>query len=178
MERIFAHVPCRQEPVVTYDDAPEGATPAEYGAGLSQSMFVPLDLEVDFEAFYLGHHEVFHAYAEVHFGNRETAEEVIHEVFLEIHAGWSQLLSAGNLEQGAWAIVRRIVHNRLDAEGRGPAFVINDACVVPRNQLAARPRPHVAGSVGDEHMQALGRANRIENLDAEALLEPAKQRLG
>lgn len=48
-------------------------------------MFVPLDLEVDFEAFYLGHHEVFHAYAEVHFGNRETAEEVIHEVFLEIH---------------------------------------------------------------------------------------------
>lgn len=108
-----------------YDDAPEGASPAEHGAALSQSMFVPLDLEVDFEAFYLGHHEVFHAYAEVHFGNRETAEEVIHEVFLEIHAGWSQLLSAGNLEQGAWAIVRRIVHNRLDAEGRGPAFVIN-----------------------------------------------------
>ncbi|GAA2331214.1 hypothetical protein GCM10010246_12950 [Streptomyces cuspidosporus] len=54
-----------------------------------------------------------------------AAEEVIHEVFLEIHAGWMELLSAGNLEQGAWAIVRRAVHDRLELEGRAPAFVIN-----------------------------------------------------
>ncbi|WP_247195509.1 hypothetical protein [Streptomyces sp. GESEQ-35] len=33
-------------------------------------------------------------------GTRAAAEEVIHEVFLEIHAGRSQLLSAGHLEQG------------------------------------------------------------------------------
>lgn len=109
---------------MSYDDA-EDAAPAEYGAGLSQSMFVPLDLPLDFEAFYLGHQEPFHAYAEVHFGTRAAAEEVIHEVFLEIHAGWSQLLSAGNLEQGAWAIVRRVVHDRLEQEGRAPAFLIN-----------------------------------------------------
>lgn len=110
---------------MSYDDAREGASPTENGVGLSQSMFVPLELPLDFEAFYLGHQEPFHAYAEVHFGTRAAAEEVIHEVFLEIHAGWSQLLSAGNLEQGAWAIVRRAVHDRLELEGRAPAFVIN-----------------------------------------------------
>ncbi|MEV6591176.1 RNA polymerase sigma factor [Streptomyces acidicola] len=110
---------------MSHDDALEGDPPSEYGLGLSQSMFVPLDLPLDFEAFYLGHQTAFHAYAEVHFGTRAAAEEVIHEVFLEIHAGWTELLSAGNLEQGAWTIVRRAVHDRLELEGRAPAFVIN-----------------------------------------------------
>ncbi|MEW2299625.1 sigma-70 family RNA polymerase sigma factor [Streptomyces sp. NPDC006655] len=110
---------------MSHDDAPEGAPDAEPRSGLSQSMFLPLDLPLDFEAFYLGHQEPFHAYAEVHFGTREVAEEVIHEVFLQIHAGWTELLSSGSLEQGAWAIMRRAVHDRLDREGRAPAFVIN-----------------------------------------------------
>lgn len=126
---------------MSYDDAAAGASP-EYGTGLSQSMFVPLDLPLDFEAFYLGHQEAFHAYAEVHSGTREAAEEAIHEVFLEIHAGWSQLLSRGNLEQGGWAIVRRVVHDRLDSEGRGPAFVINGpiAQALDRALLTARDK--------------------------------------
>lgn len=123
-----------------YDDAREGASPAEHGAGLSQSMFVPLELPLDFEAFYLGHHEVFHAYAEVHFGTREAAEEVIHDVFLEIHSGWSQLLSAGNLEQGAWAIVRRVVHHRLEQEGRAPAFIINGPIAQALNKALVTAR--------------------------------------
>ncbi len=109
---------------MSHNDAQEGSS-QEYGLGLSQSMYVPLDLPIDFEAFYLGHQEAFHAYAEVHFGTRAAAEEVIHEVFLEIHAGWTELLSAGSLEQGAWAIVRRAVHDRLESEGRAPAFIIN-----------------------------------------------------
>ncbi|WP_089103846.1 RNA polymerase sigma factor [Streptomyces hyaluromycini] len=107
------------------DDAPQGAPAPDQGAGLGQDMYLSLDLPLDFEAFYLGHQEPFHAYAEVHFGTREVAEEVVHEVFLQIHAGWTQLLSSGSLEQGAWAIVRRAVHDRLDREGRAPAFVIN-----------------------------------------------------
>ncbi|MFJ4569048.1 RNA polymerase sigma factor [Streptomyces caelestis] len=109
---------------MSHDDAQEGPSP-EYGLGLAQSMYVPLDLPIDFEAFYLGHQEAFHAYAEVHFGTRAAAEEVIHGVFLEIHAGWTELLSAGHVEQGAWAIVRRAVHDRLESEGRAPAFIIN-----------------------------------------------------
>jgi RNA polymerase sigma factor (sigma-70 family) len=111
---------------MSHDDAAEGAPPPPpaYRAGLT-SIYMPLELPLDFEAFYLGHQEVFHRYAEVHFGTREAAEDVVHQVFLEIHAGWTELLSAGNLEQGAWAIVRRAVHDRLEAEGRAPAFVIN-----------------------------------------------------
>lgn len=109
---------------MSHNGAQEGSS-QEYGLGLAQSMYVPLDLPIDFEAFYLGHQEAFHGYAEVHFGTRAAAEEVIHEVFLEIHAGWAELLSAGSLEQGAWAIVRRAVHDRLEAEGRAPAFIIN-----------------------------------------------------
>lgn len=55
-----------------------GRLQPEHGLGMSQSMYVPLDLPLDFEAFYLGHQEAFHAYAEVHFGGRTAAEEVIH----------------------------------------------------------------------------------------------------
>ncbi|KUM99092.1 RNA polymerase subunit sigma [Streptomyces yokosukanensis] len=125
---------------MSHDDALEGAPPPAQGAGLSQSMYLPLDLPLDFEAFYLGHQEVFHAYAEVHFGTRETAEEVIHEVFLQIHAGWMELLSAGNLEQGTWAIVRRAVHDRLDREGRAPAFVINGPIAQAMDKALATAR--------------------------------------
>ncbi|MHB9864596.1 RNA polymerase sigma factor [Streptomyces sp. YIM S03343] len=109
---------------MSHDAAGEDTPPPAYRAALT-SLHMPLELPLDFEAFYLGHQEVFHRYAEVHFGTREAAEEVVHQVFLQIHAGWTQLLSAGNLEQGAWAIVRRAVHDRLETEGRAPAFVIN-----------------------------------------------------
>ncbi|WP_405856920.1 sigma-70 family RNA polymerase sigma factor [Streptomyces sp. NBC_01515] len=125
---------------MSYDDALEGAqVPAPRG-GLSQSLYLPLDLPLEFEAFYLGHQEAFHSYAEVHFGTRETAEEVIHEVFLQIHAGWPELLSAGNLEQGAWAIMRRAVHDRLEHEGRAPAFVINGPIVQAMDKALATAR--------------------------------------
>ncbi|WP_343239710.1 sigma factor [Streptomyces sp. SID9913] len=111
---------------MSHDDAQERSA-QEHGLGLSQSMYVPLDLPIDFEAFYLAHQEAFHAYAEVHCGTRAAAEEVIHEVFLEIHTGWPELLSAGHVEQGAWAIVRRAVRDRLESEGRAPAFTSSTA---------------------------------------------------
>ncbi|MFI1018444.1 sigma factor-like helix-turn-helix DNA-binding protein [Streptomyces sp. NPDC020965] len=84
-----------------------------------------LDLPLDFEAFYLGHQEPFHDYAEVQVGSRHVAEEVIHRAFLEILGGWSGLLRAGNLEQQAWAIVRQAVDEQLTKEDRGPAFVVS-----------------------------------------------------
>ncbi|SCF60532.1 sigma-70 family RNA polymerase sigma factor [Streptomyces sp. MnatMP-M17] len=104
------------------DDVPDGAP--ELRPQLTP-VHVPLDLPLDYEALYLGYQEAFHAYAEVHFGSREAAEEVIHKAFLEILGGWDELLRAGNLEQGAWAIVRRAIDDQLKREGRAPAFVIN-----------------------------------------------------
>ncbi|MDX3232553.1 sigma-70 family RNA polymerase sigma factor [Streptomyces sp. ME19-01-6] len=88
-------------------------------------MHAPLQLPLEFEAFYLGHQEFFHDYAEAQLGSRRVAEEAIHQAFREIQAGWEQLLREGNLEQRAWTVVRRIVGRRLETEGRPPAFVIN-----------------------------------------------------
>ncbi|MFI6685574.1 sigma-70 family RNA polymerase sigma factor [Streptomyces sp. NPDC050485] len=44
-------------------------------------VLAPLDLPLDFEGFYLGHQEFFHAYAEIHLGARRAAEDVVHQVF-------------------------------------------------------------------------------------------------
>ncbi|MFI6107524.1 RNA polymerase sigma factor [Streptomyces sp. NPDC051310] len=84
-----------------------------------------LNLPLDFEAFYLGHQEFFHAYGEIHLGSRRAAEEVAHQVFLEILGGWDQLLQEGDLEQRTLAVLHRHVRARLEKEGREPAFVIN-----------------------------------------------------
>ncbi|WP_433570187.1 RNA polymerase sigma factor [Streptomyces sp. CA-251247] len=96
------------------------ATP--YGR-LPQPVRDPLALPLDFEAFYLGHQELFHDYAHIQLGSRSDAQDVVHAVFLDILTSWDELLQAGNFEQRAWAIVRRTVDERLESEGRGPAFV-------------------------------------------------------
>ncbi|TKS96376.1 sigma-70 family RNA polymerase sigma factor [Streptomyces lasalocidi] len=105
-------------------DAQKRDRPPEPGEGL------PLD----FEAFYLGYQEAFHAYAEAHFGTHETAQEIVHTAFLEILAAWPELLTSKSLEQGAWAIVRRVVRDRLK-----PAFAtkspIADVLTDARNKL-------------------------------------------
>ncbi|MFE4055598.1 sigma factor-like helix-turn-helix DNA-binding protein [Streptomyces sp. NPDC059096] len=83
-----------------------------------------LGLPLEFEAFYLSHHELFHAFAEVQFGSRDSAQAVIHEAFREVLGSWDDLLLAGNLEQQAWAIVRKTVEDQMNEEGREPAFVL------------------------------------------------------
>src|SRR5206468_421979 len=47
----------------------------------------------------------------------------------------------------------------------------NDASVIAGNDLSARTWPSRTGTVGDEHMEAFGGADRVENLDTEALFE-------
>lgn len=49
----------------------------------------------------------------------------MHRAFLEILGSWDALLAAGNLEQQAWAIMRRLVTQQLEADGRPPALAIN-----------------------------------------------------
>ncbi|MET7621318.1 sigma-70 family RNA polymerase sigma factor [Streptomyces sp. NPDC005408] len=95
------------------------------GSGYGQPVRAPLALPLDYEGFYLGHQEFFHAFAEIHLGSRRTAEEVVHQVFLEILGGWEQLLQEGDLEQQTLAVLHRRVTRRLEREGRIPAFVIN-----------------------------------------------------
>jgi DNA-directed RNA polymerase specialized sigma24 family protein len=110
--------------------------------GCGQPVRAPLPLPLDYEGFYLGHQEFFHAFAEIHLGSRRAAEEVVHQVFLEILAGWEQLLQEGDLEQQTLTVLHRHVTrprggpastvgclHRLEREGRTPAFVINGPIV-------------------------------------------------
>src|SRR5262249_12102833 len=54
------------------------------------------------------------------------------------------------------------------------AVFIDDFGFVSRNELAAGARPDFAGAIGDNHLKGFRRAERVENLDAKALLESCK----
>jgi RNA polymerase sigma-70 factor (ECF subfamily) len=105
------------------DDHPEAHPSSE--PGLSQPVHAPVELPLDAEAFYLVHQELYHAYAQAHLGNRRLAEDVVHRVFGELLASWAELLREGNLEQRAWGVLRRMVRNELEYEGRLPAYIVN-----------------------------------------------------
>jgi RNA polymerase sigma factor (sigma-70 family) len=104
------------------DDVPNQAATAPEG---SPPVSALMDLPLEFEAFYLVHQEAFHDYAEVNLGGRDTAEDAVHRGCLEILGNWEALLADGNLEQQAWAIMRRTVTRQLEADDRPPALVIN-----------------------------------------------------
>ncbi|MFC8668795.1 sigma-70 family RNA polymerase sigma factor [Streptomyces sp. NPDC057199] len=112
--------------------------------GQDQPVQEPPDLPLDYEAFYLGHQEFFHDFAEIHLGSRKTAEHVVHEVFLEILGGWDQLLQQGDLEQQTLAVLHRRVTGRLHRDGRPPAFVIN--APIAHNLQAVRSQLELAPS--------------------------------
>ncbi|MCX5559490.1 sigma-70 family RNA polymerase sigma factor [Streptomyces sp. NBC_00038] len=118
-------------------DVDTDVSPQDGGHG--QPVQEPPDLPLDYEAFYLGHQEFFHDFAEIHLGTRRAAEHVVHEVFLEILGGWDGLLQQGDLEQQTLAVLHRCVTGRLQEDGRPPAFVINGPIAhnlqAVRNQL-------------------------------------------
>ncbi|MER7173149.1 sigma-70 family RNA polymerase sigma factor [Streptomyces mesophilus] len=103
-----------------------------------------LGLPLDYEGFYLAQQEFFHAFAELHLGHRGAAEAVVHAVFLEILAGWPDLLSEADVEQRAMAVLSRHVKQRLEAEQRRPAFVINGP--IAQNLRAIRNEMELAPS--------------------------------
>ncbi|WP_127355325.1 sigma-70 family RNA polymerase sigma factor [Actinacidiphila soli] len=126
-------------------DVDTDASPED--GGHSQPVQEPPDLPLDFEGFYLGHQEFFHDFAEIHLGSRRVAEQVVHEVFLEILGGWDELLAEGNLEQRTLAVLHRCVTDRLRQDRRPPAFVIN--APIAQNLQAVRNQLEITtGSSG------------------------------
>ncbi|MCC2276603.1 sigma-70 family RNA polymerase sigma factor [Streptomyces sp. ET3-23] len=99
-------------------------------------------MPLDYEAYYLGHQEFFHAFAELHLGNRRQAEETVHLVFLEILLNWESLLQQTDLEQRTLAVLGRHVRERLRRERRRPAFVI--AGPIARNLRLIRSEMELA----------------------------------
>lgn len=97
----------------------------DHVASVSHPVDLPLNLPLDFEAFYLTHEGPYHGYAEAHLGNRRSAEEVVHRVFVELLAVWDELLRDSDLEQRTWSVLRRLVRDRLASERRPPAYLVN-----------------------------------------------------
>ncbi|MET9387600.1 hypothetical protein ABZY09_42975 [Streptomyces sp. NPDC002928] len=64
--------------------------------------------------------------------------------FLEILAKWTELVSSENLEHGAWAIMKRTVHNRLELENRAPGITIKEP--IDQALIATRDKLRVSGS--------------------------------
>lgn len=123
-------------------DVDTGVSPQDGGHG--QPVQAPPDLPLDFEGFYLGHQEFFHDYAEIHLGSWWIAQQVIHQVFLEILSGWEELLQQGDLEQQTLAVLHRGVTRRLEEDGRPPAFLINGP--ITRNLEAVRSQLELSSS--------------------------------
>ncbi|GAA2724169.1 MULTISPECIES: sigma-70 family RNA polymerase sigma factor [Streptomyces] len=84
-------------------------------------------LPLDFQAFYLGVEEMYHSYATEILGNREDAEEAVHEAFCLIRDEWADLLSSSNVEEGAWSVLRLATMRRLRSGSGRPAFVAKGA---------------------------------------------------
>ncbi|MFF3942646.1 sigma-70 family RNA polymerase sigma factor [Streptomyces phaeofaciens] len=106
----------------------------------------PPQLPLEFEAFYLINQGFFHDFAEIHLGSRRTAEEVVHRVFLDILGTWQDLLQQDDLERGALAVLHRGVTERLDEDGRSPAFLVNGP--IQHNLQAARGQLELHSSAG------------------------------
>lgn len=125
-------------------DVSTDVSPQDGGHG--QPVQAPPDLPLDFEAFYLGHQEFFHDFAEIHLGSRRVAEHVVHHVFLEILGGWYGLLQQGDLEQQTLGVLHRGVTRRLQEDGRPPAFLINGP--IAKNLEAVRSQLELSSSTG------------------------------
>src|SRR5215469_4089374 len=62
------------------------------------------------------------------------------------------------------------------AIGHRLSGLVDDASLVSVEDLTARAGPSGAGTVGNEHVQSFGRADRVQYLDAKPFLEAVKQR--
>ncbi|WP_431994883.1 sigma-70 family RNA polymerase sigma factor [Streptomyces griseoflavus] len=102
-------------------DVSAGVSPQDGGRG--QPVQTPCALPLEFEAFYLNHQEFFHDFAEIHLGSRRAAEQVVHQVFVEILKGWDDLLMHADFEQQTLAVLHRGVTHRLQRDERPPAFL-------------------------------------------------------
>ncbi|MDQ1015135.1 sigma-70 family RNA polymerase sigma factor [Streptomyces afghaniensis] len=137
-------------------DVTTDISPQDGGQG--QPVQAPPDLPLDFEGFYLGHQEFFHDFAEIHLGSRRTAEQVIHQVFLEILGGWDELLQQGDLEQQTLAVLHRGVTRRLEEDGRPPAFLINGP--IAKNLEAVRSQLELSSGAGGLYEEILALPSR------------------
>lgn len=123
---------------------------AEDGGGPAADAEAVLPLPLEFEALYLATQEPFHGYALFYLSTNDAAEEAVHRAYLEILNHWNTLLEESNLQQQAWAILRRVVISQaLDRFRRklalldGDIGLYNAMCSLPPRQFDVIVLRHV-----------------------------------
>ncbi|MFJ3658404.1 RNA polymerase sigma factor [Streptomyces nigra] len=127
--------------------AEDGRSPV---AGVGADAGAVLALPLEFEALYVANQEAWHEYALFYLGTNDAAEEAVHRAFLEILHHWGALLEERNLQQQAWAILRRVVLSQaLDGFRRKLSLLRGDIglframCSLPPRQFDAIVLRHV-----------------------------------
>ncbi|MET9182885.1 sigma factor-like helix-turn-helix DNA-binding protein [Kitasatospora aureofaciens] len=73
----------------------------------------PVDLPLDFEAYFLAKQRTFRRYAAEMIGDTTVGDEVAHEVFTYLAHNWAQALAAPDFEQHTWGILAGAVMYRV-----------------------------------------------------------------
>ncbi|MGK5497286.1 RNA polymerase sigma factor [Streptomyces sp. URMC 125] len=123
---------------------------AEDGGSPAADAEAVLPLPLEFEALYVATQEAFHHYALFYLGTNDPAEDAVHRAYLEILNHWNALLEESNLQQQAWAILRRVVMSQaLMGFRRKLALLRSDVglykaiCSLPPRQFDAIVLRHV-----------------------------------
>lgn len=100
-----------------------GPDPDAGQSGADAAVHLPVDnLPLDYEAFVMGYRASYLRFAQEILGTPEAADEVVHQVLLQIAIHWVQLLAGPDLVANAWGMLchalRAMLCHALRAEVR------------------------------------------------------------
>ncbi|MEU9044593.1 MULTISPECIES: sigma factor-like helix-turn-helix DNA-binding protein [unclassified Kitasatospora] len=83
------------------------------GSETGPAVHEPVDLPLDFEAYFLAKQRTFRGYAAEMIGDLAVGDEVAYEVFTYLAHNWAQALEAPDFEQHTWGILAGAVMYRV-----------------------------------------------------------------
>ncbi|KOV32367.1 hypothetical protein ADK60_14015 [Streptomyces sp. XY431] len=131
------------------------------GSGIGPAVHdEPVDLPLDFEAYFLVKHRSFRSYAAEMLGDRAAGDEVVREVFTHLALHWAEILAGPDFESHTWDVLAGAVMYRVHRLQR-------------ETDLAARLR--VVRRTLDQMHQALSAVDGGAGLYAALAELPARQ---
>lgn len=91
---------------------------------------VPVQLPAAFWAFHRQYYSAYREYARMQLGERQTATQLTHQVFMHLAWNWTLLMEEQNPAATAWALLKEAVGQELQVQGRQAA--IGDTAVFAR----------------------------------------------
>ncbi|MER6364494.1 sigma-70 family RNA polymerase sigma factor [Kitasatospora sp. NPDC001527] len=130
------------------------------GNGIGPAVHEPVDLPLDFEAYFLVKNKGFRRYAAEMLGDQAVGDEVVREVFTHLALNWDQVLAGPDFESHTWDVLTGAVMYRVHRLRR-------------EHELAARLRQ--TRRKLDQMHQALARVEGGAGLYAALADLPARQ---